>query len=301
MNIRAIKKRAKQQLKGNWKVAILNLIIISVLTGIMSQAVFSVIGAGSFLSLPDMISTSTYETNVAVTLSPGIGLLTGLVSFLIGLLSGLLNVGYNWSILDMVDGAKLTVESMFQTFRKKRIWKILGLILVMNILIVLWSLLLIIPGIIKTYSYSQALNILKDDPDISIMDALDQSRQLMKGKKWKLFILQLSIYLWLVVPLIVFVVFLLGSLRSLNESSLNDGGLVWVFVLLFLGLLLYTIAISFYIRPYQTTAAQVFYRDLTDGPSQLNEESLNAANEEYAANKVYDEEYEGDQLDESEF
>ncbi|MGX7394762.1 DUF975 family protein [Carnobacterium mobile] len=301
MNIRAIKKRAKQQLKGNWKVAILNLIIISVLTGIMSQAIFSVIGAGSFLSLPDMISTSTYETNVAVTLSPGIGLLTGLVSFLIGLLSGLLNVGYNWSILDMVDGAKLTVESMFQTFRKKRIWKILGLILVMNILIVLWSLLLIIPGIIKTYSYSQALNILKDDPDISIMDALDQSRQLMKGKKWKLFILQLSIYLWLVVPLIVFVVFLLGSLRSLNESSLNDGGLVWVFVLLFLGLLLYTIAISFYIRPYQTTAAQVFYRDLTDGPSQLNEESLNAANEEYAANKVYDEEYEGDQLDESEF
>lgn len=301
MNIRAIKKRAKQQLKGNWKVAILNLIIISVLTGIMSQAVFSVIGAGSFLSLPDMISTSTYETNVAVTLSPGIGLLTGLVSFLIGLLSGLLNVGYNWSILDMVDGAKLTVESMFQTFRKKRIWKILGLILVMNILIVLWSLLLIIPGIIKTYSYSQALNILKDDPDISIMDALDQSRQLMKGKKWKLFILQLSIYLWLVVPLIVFVVFLLGSLRSLNESSLNDGGLVWVFVLLFLGLLLYAIAISFYIRPYQTTAAQVFYRDLTDGPSQLNEESLNAANEEYAANKVYDEEYEGDQLDESEF
>lgn len=295
MNIRAIKKRAKQQLKGNWKVAILNLIIISVLTGIMSQAIFSVIGAGSFLSLPDMISTSTYETNVAVTLSPGIGLLTGLVSFLIGLLSGLLNVGYNWSILDMVDGAKLTVESMFQTFRKKRIWKILGLILVMNILIVLWSLLLIIPGIIKTYSYSQALNILKDDPDISIMDALDQSRQLMKGKKWKLFILQLSIYLWLVVPLIVFVVFLLGSLRSLNESSLNDGGLVWVFVLLFLGLLLYTIAISFYIRPYQTTAAQVFYRDLTDGPSQLNEESLNAANE------VYDEEYEGDQLDESEF
>src|SRR5699024_7784120 len=116
--------------------------------------------------------------------------------------------------------------------------------------------------------------------------ALDQSRQLMKGKKWKLFILQLSIYLWLVVPLIVFVVFLLGSLRSLNESSLNDGGLVWVFVLLFLGLLLYTIAISFYIRPYQTTATQVFYRDLTDGPSQLNEESLNAANEEY------DEEYE---------
>ncbi|WP_313468694.1 DUF975 family protein, partial [Carnobacterium sp.] len=244
MNIRAIKKRAKQQLKGNWKVAILNLIIISVLTGIMSQAIFSVIGVGSFLSLPDMISTSTYETNVAVTLSPGIGLLTGLVSFLIGLLSGLLNVGYNWSILDMVDGAKLTVESMFQTFRKKRIWKILGLILVMNILIVLWSLLLIIPGIIKTYSYSQALNILKDDPDISIMDALDQSRQLMKGKKWKLFILQLSIYLWLVVPLIVFVVFFLGSLRSLNESSLNDGGLVWVFVLLFLGLLLYTIAIS---------------------------------------------------------
>lgn len=123
MNIRAIKKRAKQQLKGNWKVAILNLIIISVLTGIMSQAIFSVIGAGSFLSLPDMISTSTYETNVAVTLSPGIGLLTGLVSFLIGLLSGLLNVGYNWSILDMVDGAKLTVESMFQTFRKKEFGK----------------------------------------------------------------------------------------------------------------------------------------------------------------------------------
>lgn len=94
MNMRAIKKRARQQLKGNWKVAILNLIIISVLTGFMSRAIFSVIGAGSFLSFPDMISTSTYETNRALTLSPGIGLLAGLVSFLAGLLSGMLNVGY---------------------------------------------------------------------------------------------------------------------------------------------------------------------------------------------------------------
>lgn len=63
----------------------------------------------------------------------------------------------------------------------------------------LWSLLFIIPGIVKSYSYAMAHYILQDDPTKSWKICLDESQDMMKGYKWKLFCLDFSFIGWYIV------------------------------------------------------------------------------------------------------
>ena len=60
----------------------------------------------------------------------------------------------------------------------------------------LWSLLLVIPGIIKQYSYSMAFYILADNPELTAREALAKSKEMMDGHKLDLFVLQLSFIGW---------------------------------------------------------------------------------------------------------
>lgn len=76
--------------------------------------------------------------------------------------------------------------------------------LLQNVYILLWSLLLIIPGIIKTYSYSQAMYIIHDHPDYSPKQALALSQKMMNGHKWELFKLHLSFIPWFLLCIITF-------------------------------------------------------------------------------------------------
>ena len=63
----------------------------------------------------------------------------------------------------------------------------------------LWSILLIIPGIVKMYSYSMAFFIKADHPSYDWRECLDASSQLTYGHKWELFILDLSFIGWQIV------------------------------------------------------------------------------------------------------
>ena len=72
----------------------------------------------------------------------------------------------------------------------------IGTILLMDIYQALWTMLFIIPGIIKAYSYRMVPYILADDPEIGANEAITRSRQIMKGNKWRTFVLDLSFILW---------------------------------------------------------------------------------------------------------
>ena len=63
----------------------------------------------------------------------------------------------------------------------------------------LWSLLFIIPGIVKAYAYSMAYYVKCDNPSFDWKQCLDESQRIMKGKKWKLFCLDLSFIGWIIV------------------------------------------------------------------------------------------------------
>ena len=68
--------------------------------------------------------------------------------------------------------------------------------LLMNIFIFLWTLLFIVPGIIKSYAYSMTRFILTENPNVTSRQAIDLSQDIMRGHKGKLFVLHLSFIGW---------------------------------------------------------------------------------------------------------
>ena len=66
----------------------------------------------------------------------------------------------------------------------------------MGLITFLYTLLLIVPGIIKSYSYAMAGYIKNDNPDLSPKACMDESENLMRGNKWKLFCLDVSFIGW---------------------------------------------------------------------------------------------------------
>ncbi|MDW2797550.1 DUF975 family protein [Clostridium boliviensis] len=75
--------------------------------------------------------------------------------------------------------------------------KALGLSLMVGIFITLWTLLLIIPGIIAALRYSQAVFIMVENPDKGIFQCIRESKEIMDGHLWEYFVLNLSFILWI--------------------------------------------------------------------------------------------------------
>ena len=67
-----------------------------------------------------------------------------------------------------------------------------------------WTLLFIIPGIIKSFSYRMVPYILVDQPELTATQAITRSRQMMKGNKWRAFVLDLSFILWYILSGLTF-------------------------------------------------------------------------------------------------
>ena len=68
----------------------------------------------------------------------------------------------------------------------------------------LWSLLFFIPGIIKQLSYSMTFYILNDHPEYTATQAITESRKMMNGHKWNLFVLSLSFIGWDLLSVLTF-------------------------------------------------------------------------------------------------
>jgi uncharacterized membrane protein len=76
------------------------------------------------------------------------------------------------------------------------------LTLITSLLIGLWSLLFIIPGIVKAYAFSLSTYILIQNKEIKVIDAIKESESVMKGKKSQLFLLDLSYFGWYLLSLL---------------------------------------------------------------------------------------------------
>lgn len=90
---------------------------------------------------------------------------------------------------------------------------------------VLWLMLFIVPGIVKMYEYRMIPYILADDPDICKSDAFKMSKQMMKGNKWRAFILDLSFILWGFLSLItmgIVGVFWAAPYKQLTDAALYN-------------------------------------------------------------------------------
>lgn len=88
---------------------------------------------------------------------------------------------------------------LFWAFRSGRYLNVVKIMFWREIKIFLWSLLFVVPGIIKAYEYSMVPYILAENPNISSERAFELSRKMTKGEKWKIFVLDLSFIGWRIV------------------------------------------------------------------------------------------------------
>ena len=141
------------------------------------------------------------------------------------LLCGPLYIGLYKVYLRLVQGDEgLTFSSLFDGCND--FGPNLALGVMRTLIITLWTFLLIIPGIIKSYSYALAYYIKAENPEYSWRECLDESTIMMRGHKMQLFKLQLSFIGW--------------TLLSLLTCGI---GLLWV-------------------NTYQQTATAIFYEEL---------------------------------------
>ena len=93
--------------------------------------------------------------------------------------------------------SKPSFADAFYGFKVKYLRNI-GTLLLVGIKLALWSLLLVVPGIIKSFEYAIIPYILADDPEISSKEAFRKAKEMMMGNKWRLFKLNLSFFGWFV-------------------------------------------------------------------------------------------------------
>lgn len=105
-----------------------------------------------------------------------------------------LSLGCLQIYLDVANNVKADIEVLFSKF--SCMGKALWLAILIAFFTYLWSLLLIIPGIIKSLSYSMAFYILAEHPEMTAREALNESKRIMNGHKMDLFVLYLSFILW---------------------------------------------------------------------------------------------------------
>jgi len=134
--------------------------------------------------------------SVVVGLIPILG---GIVSLLI---SGPVALSFSMIFLNVTKGGKPKIGDLFEGF--KYFGKSLALLLLIGIFTFLWSLLLIVPGIIKAFSYSQSFYILANNPNMTAREALKESMKIMNGHKWEYFVLELSFILWILLVMVTF-------------------------------------------------------------------------------------------------
>ena len=86
----------------------------------------------------------------------------------------------------------------------KQYARTVGAVLLVFVYTLLWTLLLVIPGIIKAYSYSMTFYILRENPEMTAGDAITASQKMMDGHKMDLFLLSLSFIGWAILASITF-------------------------------------------------------------------------------------------------
>lgn len=155
----------------------------------------------------------------------------GAISVVCGMIPGLgwiaafvvmppLMIGLMLILLDVVAGKKPEVGTMFTPFNT-----CFGSSIVANLLVgiftVLWTLLLIIPGIVKSFSYSMTFYILAENPQMTGKEAITESRRIMDGHKMELFVLELSFILWMLLGCITFGIALIYVIPYMSLTMTN--------------------------------------------------------------------------------
>ena len=165
-----LRNQAYEALRGKWTPAVVTLLVFCILLG------------------------------VAVSLSR-VNALLYLIAYLGG--ASIVAIGMLYACWDLfTKGTLPEAGALFAPF--KQYARTVGAVLLVFVYTLLWTLLLVIPGIIKAYSYSMTFYILRENPEMTAGDAITASQKMMDGHKMDLFLLSLSFIGWAILASITF-------------------------------------------------------------------------------------------------
>lgn len=243
------RKIARDALRGKWLLAALTAFVASLIGALLTPGGSSGSSGGSSSSSSEFFSSEIFETLLPILVA--ILIVTAIWALVLIVISGAGKLGYAKFNLNLVDGKPAAFSDLFSQFNR-----ILDGFL-MNFLVglytLLWMLLLIIPGIIKTYSYAMTPYILSEHPELSPNDAITESRRIMDGNKWRLFCLEFSFIGWMLLS--VLPIFLLVPIMVFEEIGL----VIWII----LSLPIVAVSSSF-VLAYQEAARAAFYREVSN-------------------------------------
>lgn len=227
------REMARISLRGNWLIAVLVGLAAALLCGTDGNILnFEVQRTVDSAELGvDLAGITVYSSHISFldgvfdsTLV--LFVIAAIVIFAVQLILGsIVGVGYARFNLDLVDGKEVSAKTLFEYLPQWKTMVIAGLLQMIYILG--WTLLFIIPGIIAAYRYAMTNYILAENPELTASEAINQSKELMDGNKWRLFCLEFSFIGWAIL------------------SVLTMGiGYLWL-------------------NPYQYAASAAFYRDVT--------------------------------------
>ena len=220
---------ARNNLSNGWLKAGLVCLIASLLGGLSSSSGIN-FDSDSLENLSSYLESYTWFR----PLLSGIfvySIIATLISIIVGCV---VELGLKKYFLKQYDGKEHSIGDLFSYFGN---WgNAFCLRLLTTLYLVLWTLLFIIPGIIKALSYAMAPYIMAEHPDWSANECITRSRELMKGHKFDYFCLGLSFIGWALLC-----VFTLG-----------------------IG--------NFFLNPYRQAADAAFYRNLCAAEASTTEE-----------------------------
>ena len=160
-----LKQNAKNQLKNNWGLAIGIIIVCTLIS-----------------CIPNLLAIIIPIITLVIT--------------------GPLTIGQCKFFINLANRSNPKFSDLWYGFNN--ILKAIGVTLLVGIIVSIGTILLIIPGIILSFMYSQVYYIMAENPEMSIIDCLKESSRIMKGHKMDLFVLELSFLGWVILMGITF-------------------------------------------------------------------------------------------------
>lgn len=180
------KEEAKSLMVGKYSPVILTLLVAGFIQGIPNQ-------------LSDQYGESydfDFNTGRWVVQEATNQGLASLFSLIASILAALFAYGLAKMFIEIANGGTYNIESVLKrSFTDQPIRSVLYAF-ISSVFIALWSLLLIIPGIMAAYKYAMGPFLLNTDPQLAAFDAIGKSKEHMMGYRGQLFLLDLSYLGW---------------------------------------------------------------------------------------------------------
>ena len=197
MEAKVLRSRARAVLAGHWGISVGVAALAALLGGLLTGSSFLPnISYQIPIRIPVLEELSALLREGArmgrFTFSIRSGVF-GLAAFILG---GTLQLGYARFLLKQHDGQEAEFNDLFSQF--DRFGTGFAQHFLRSLYVALWSILLVIPGIMKHYSYAMTPFILAEHPELTASEAIERSKEMMSGNRFRLFCLHISFIGWAV-------------------------------------------------------------------------------------------------------